>query len=183
MSSIEFRAPWSKTLRTATIVSLIVLAAVFAGGIVAAVRAPSAVALIPIGLPILVIGVTLPFAVRGYALTAEEILVKRAGWTTHLPLAGLQSVTGDNEAMRGSIRLLGNGGLFSFTGSFWNRRLGRYRALATDPDRAVVLRYAGRKVVITPHDPQQFIMRARTLLQSEKSWSGNRPGVWSGDGE
>jgi hypothetical protein len=70
--------------------------------------------------------------------------------------------------MRGSLRLLGNGGLFSFSGEFWNRRLGRYRALATDPSRAVVLRYPGRTIVITPHDPQQFIMRARTLLSTSQ---------------
>jgi Bacterial PH domain len=61
--------------------------------------------------------------------------------------------------------ILGNGGAYSFSGEFWNRRLGRYRALATDPDRAVVLRYPKRTIVITPHDPQQFIMRARTLLE------------------
>ena len=59
----------------------------------------------------------------------------------------------------------GNGGLFSITGRFWNRKLGRYRALATDPSRAIVLRYPKRTIVITPHDPQHFIMRARTFLK------------------
>jgi hypothetical protein len=67
--------------------------------------------------------------------------------------------------MRGSIRVLANGGVFSFTGRFWNRKLGWYRAFATDPSRAVVLRYPKRTIVITPHDPQHFIMRARTLLK------------------
>lgn len=38
-------------------------------------------------------------------------------------------------------------------------------ALATDPSRAVVLRYADRTVVISPHDPQQFIMRAGTFIK------------------
>jgi hypothetical protein len=29
----------------------------------------------------------------------------------------------------------------------------------------VVLRYEDRKIVITPHDPQQFILRAGTFIQ------------------
>ncbi len=102
---------------------------------------------------------------RGYVLSDDQIVVKRLGWQTVLPLQGMQSVSGDATAMQGSLRIFGNGGLLSFTGEFWNRKLGRYRALATDPDRAVVLRYARRVIVITPHDPQQFIMRARSLLK------------------
>lgn len=117
-------------------------------------------------LPLVILLSAIPFMVRGYVLTEEALVVKRSGWSTRLLLRDLQSVAGDAEAMRGSLRLWANGGLFSFTGEFWNRRLGRYRALATDPQRAVVLRYPRRTIVITPHDPQHFIMRARTLLKT-----------------
>ena len=42
--------------------------------------------------------------------------------------------------------------------------MGRFRAYATDPGRAVLLRYReGRKVLVTPHDVQHFIVRVRTL--------------------
>jgi hypothetical protein len=35
---------------------------------------------------------------------------------------------------------------------------------ATDPERAVLLRYRdGKQVVVTPHDVQLFIMRVRNL--------------------
>jgi hypothetical protein len=116
-------------------------------------------------LPPLLIVATFLSRVRGYVLTEDSITVRRGGWITRLPLTDLHSVSGDVEAMRSSIRLLGNAGLFSFTGEFWNRKLGRYRALATDPGRAVVLRYPKRTIVISPHDPQHFIMRTRTLLK------------------
>ena len=76
------------------------------------------------------------------------------------------SVEGNVDAMSGSLRLLGNGGLFSLTGFFWNRQLKLYRVYATDPSRAVILRYPKRIVVITPHDPQHFIMRAGTLIKT-----------------
>ncbi|MGD9599211.1 MAG: PH domain-containing protein [Steroidobacteraceae bacterium] len=73
-------------------------------------------------------------------------------------------VRGVPGEMRGSVRLFGNGGLFAITGWFWNRRLGRYRAFATDPDRAVLLEFARGKVLVTPHDPQAFIVQARRQL-------------------
>lgn len=165
MTSIEFRAPWSKELRAATGISLVVLVLVVTAVIFARARSSLLATVLLIGLPSLLIVATLASRVRGYILTEDVITVRRGGWSTRLPLAGLRSVTGDAEAMRGSIRVFGNGGLFSFTGEFWNRKLGRYRALATDPSRAVILRYPKRTIVITPHDPQHFIVRARTLLK------------------
>jgi len=59
--------------------------------------------------------------------------------------------------LRGSIRLFGNGGFFSFTGVFQSRKLGRYRAFVTDPARCVILRFTGRVVVVSPADPEAFI--------------------------
>ncbi len=52
--------------------------------------------------------------------------------------------------MKGSIRTFGNGGLFCFSGRFRNRKLGSYRAFATDPKLAVVLRFPDKIVVVTP---------------------------------
>jgi hypothetical protein len=166
MQPIEFGAPWGVQLKRATAFSVAVLGVVFCAGLVSLrAEAPGIATTVLLLLPLAVVAGTLPFMVRGYALLDDALVIERLGWRTRLPLVGLQSVGGDVEAMRGSIRLLGNGGLFSFTGEFWNGRLGRYRALATDPERAVVLRYPKRTIVITPHDPQHFIMRARTLMK------------------
>jgi Bacterial PH domain len=165
MAPIEFRAPWSRTLRTASIFSVAVLAVVFLAAVFARPHMPWFGSFLLMATPLAVVAGALPFMVRGYVLTDDAILVKRLGWSTRLPLAQLKSVSGDVEALRRSFRLFGNGGLFSFTGEFWSRRLGRFRALATDPDRAIVLRYPKRTIVITPHDPQHFIMRARTLVK------------------
>jgi hypothetical protein len=167
MQPIEFRAPWSKPLRIVTAVTTAILLATSLLILLLSHKGTGLMLLIGV-VPLLLLAIAIPCAVRGYVLTDQAIIVRRVGWRTRLPLSGLQSVSGDANAMRGSLRLLGNGGLFSFSGEFWNRRLGRYRALATDPSRAVVLRYPGRTIVITPHDPQQFIMRARTLLSTSQ---------------
>jgi hypothetical protein len=165
-ATVEFKAPWSAGLRRLSIYSILILIAVVLAAIVARQYLPAPVTLVAIALPIVILIAAAACMVKGYVLTTDEIVVKRLGWSTRLDLQGLRSVSGDNEAMQGSLRLFGNGGLLSYSGYFWNRKIGRYRAFATDPSRAVVMRYADRTVVITPDDPQRFIVRARTMLKN-----------------
>ncbi|WP_323844727.1 PH domain-containing protein [Microbulbifer magnicolonia] len=96
------------------------------------------------------------FAIRGYGVEDCTLLILRPGWKTRIPLQDLAEVKVDPEAMRASIRLFGNGGLFGIIGLFRNERLGRYRAFATDSARAVVLRFPARTLVVTPDRPEQF---------------------------
>jgi hypothetical protein len=168
-ATVEFKAPWSAGLRRLSIYSISILVAVVLAAIVARPYSPAPVTLAAIALPILILIAAAACMVKGYVLTNDEIVVKRLGWSTRFDLRGLRSVSGDNEAMQGSLRLFGNGGLLSYSGYFWNRKIGRYRAFATDPSRAVVMRYADRTVVITPDDPQRFIVRARTMLKNREA--------------
>jgi Bacterial PH domain len=97
------------------------------------------------------------FIIRGYELEATELLIRRLLWSTRLSLLKLREAWADPTAMKRSLRLFGNDGLFSITGLFWNRRLGRYRAFATAPSNAVVLKLADRIVVVTPERPDDFL--------------------------
>jgi hypothetical protein len=98
------------------------------------------------------------FAVRGYTIMPEAILVHRLLWTTELPRVGLESARYAPNAMRWSIRKFGNGGFFSFSGFYWNKALGLYRAYVTDPARTVVLRYSSRRtVLLSPAAPLDFV--------------------------
>lgn len=166
MLHVVFKAPWSRRLRLTTAVTLVLFALIVLVALVSIEGIPLAGRVALIGLPLLIVSLALLTMVRGYVLTEREIQIKRLGWSTHLPLADLQDAQGNAEAMRGSIRLFGNGGLFSFTGYFWNRRVKKYRAYATDESRAVVLHYPHRTLMVTPHDPQQFIARVRTLIRT-----------------
>jgi len=153
-------------VRLATAASVALLLALLLTGVLAVPRQFPAWRALAVGVPPLLLLGALPFMVRGYLLTESHIEVLRFGWSTVLPLAGLIAVTGEPEGLRGSVRLCGNGGLFAITGWFWNRRIGRFRAYATDPGRVVLLRYRdGRKVVLTPGDVQHFIVRTRTLAR------------------
>ena len=160
----EFRAPWSRSVRLTSVASCVLLGSLLLIGVSLGPQRLLLWRVAMIGVPLAVLLGTLPFMVRGYELTESHLRVRRLGWCTVLPLAGLAAVTGEPQGLRGSLRLFGNGGLFGISGWYWSRRFGRFRAYATDPGRVVLLRYRdGGSVVVTPHDVQQFIVRVRTL--------------------
>ena len=97
------------------------------------------------------------FVVRSYRLQGGTLRVRRLLWTTVIPLPGPLEALHDAQAMRGSMRVFGNGGLFSISGWFRSAALGSYRAFVTDPARAVVLRTPSRVIVISPALPHAFL--------------------------
>jgi hypothetical protein len=158
-ASVAFGAPWSTSLKILTVLSIAILASVCVAFAVLFPRHAAA------GIPFLfaMFAVVASFCgsalfmVRGYEVEAGDLLIRRLLWTTRLPLEDLTAAWADPAAMRGSIRLFGNGGLFVFAGLFTNRKLGRYRAFATQPQHSVVLRFSHRTVVVTPDRPHDFL--------------------------
>ena len=165
MPPIEFNAPWSRSLKIGSAFGVAFL--VLLSFVLSLLGAPPKIQILLTAVPLVILAIAALGIVRGYILTDAEIAIRRVGWTTRFPIRTLQAVEGVPDGMRGSLRIAGNGGLFAFSGLFWNRRLKFFRAYATDPSRVVVLRYPKKTIVITPHDPQQFIMRARTYLQTK----------------
>lgn len=162
--ALEFRAPWSRSLKTASRVAIFLLLGVAVAGFILTPARMPLLRVFMVAAPATFLVSALLFMVSGYRLTGTTLEIERPLWTTTFALADLVSVAGDSEALRGSLRLFGNGGLFSVTGIFWNKRLGLFHAYGTDPDRAVVLRFRKRTIVITPDDTQRFIVRVRTHL-------------------
>jgi hypothetical protein len=154
MNTNTFNAPWGKPLVWVSWLGSLLLVAVAAAVFLNVTRdAVSGLA----ALPLLILAGTALFLIRSYTIEPNELLVQRLLWATRVPLAGLQSVAYLPNAMRGSLRLCGNGGLFSFTGWYRNRALGNYRAFVTDLKRTVVLRFPKRTVIVSPENPEQFV--------------------------
>lgn len=171
----SFGAPWSGQLKVMTALAAALLVAV---GVSLQYTSPRP---LPGGLPLrwaaiaiwgVLLGAAL-FTVRGYQLTTAELLVQRLLWATRIPLQDLRAAWADPAAMKGSLRLFGNGGLFAINGVFTNGRLGRYRAFATEPKNSVVLKFAWRTVVVTPDDPQEFL--GTLALHSPRASVGAAP--------
>jgi hypothetical protein len=163
---VEYRAPWSRALKVATILAVAVLTLIAASGILTGPRHLAIWWAAMVWLPIVILASSIACLVRGYTLTEHTLEIRRLGWKTVLPLNGLVKASGDLELLRGSLRVFGNGGLFSITGWFWNRRVGFYRAYATDLSRAVFLKYRDRRpVLVTPHDTHHFLVWIGKLIQ------------------
>lgn len=96
-------------------------------------------------------------AVRGYELRGDELWVRRLIGHTRISLAQLESAVVDPQALKGAWRTIGNGGCFGWTGWFRSKRLGSFRALVTDPARAVVLQMGDRCWVVSPDDPPALV--------------------------
>jgi hypothetical protein len=162
-SEIRFRAPWAiaVTVVTVCVTTLLVGMALF--GLLASGTSVSMVLL-----PMAVLLGTLPFMVCGYVLRDDELLIERFGWGIHVPLREVESAVADPEAIRGSIRLCGSGGLFGFFGWFRNSKLGVYRAYGTDPKLCVVVKLNNRTIVVTPDDPQRFVFEVEAMLPRDR---------------
>ena len=154
-----FRAPWGTALRLVSAFTTLLLLGIAAG--LASTDDPVK-SLVALG-SIAILAIAGLFTVRGYTVAPDALLIRRLAWTTRVPLAGLQSVRFEPDVMTRSIRLFGNGGLYSFTGVFRNRQLGRYRAFVTDLHRTVVLCFPGRTMVVSPADPPAFVEELRPL--------------------
>lgn len=164
VNPISFNAPWSRTLKWITGLSILLFGAIILIGLMVRPGDNMFWILAMIVLPLGTLMLSACFMVRGYVITAHALLVQRLGWNTRLELATLQSVVVNPRAMESSIRTFGNGGLFSFSGYFHNQQLGRYRALATDLSRAVVLRFTDQIIVITPEDPHALAKQLTSYI-------------------
>ena len=158
---MRFDAPWAKLVKLVSVVASAIL--LFVAYDVGRRVAGGWLWYLAVVGPLLILAGALLFTVRGYRLEPTRLLVQRLLWSTPIQLAGLEGVRHDPAAMKRSLRLFGNGGMFAIAGLFSNKRLGRYRAFATDPRNSVVLDFGDRKIVVTPGKPEEFLRRLREL--------------------
>jgi hypothetical protein len=146
----EFAAPWGRLLKGMSFGVVVLMVGIAVAAVIDG--RGFLILLLPLSLAL-----ALPFMIRGYVLEEDMLVINRLGWETKFSLEDLQSWEFDPKAMKGSIRLCGNGGLFSFTGLYRNKALGKYRCFVNDLNRAVVLRFPNRTVVVSPDDPAGFV--------------------------
>ena len=156
---IVFDAPWGKPLRIISLISGILLIGMSFLLFFVLNRAPdsNAVAIVAPWIPLLIVATAAVFIVRRYQLSGDILIIHRLGWSNQYDLSQLVSISHDPAAVKGSIRNFGNGGLLSFSGIFWNKTLGSYRAYATDWSKTLVIKLPNRVLVITPDNPEEFI--------------------------
>jgi hypothetical protein len=152
-----YQAPWGRSLLVvSSLLVVLCVANVVAISLLFPEEPRVLVLLAQWALPVIVL-CCLPFMIRSYAITDDAILIRRLFWATRLDRDGLKSAEVVAKAMNKSLRTCGNGGGFSFTGWYWSKQLGFYRAFVTDLNRTVVLRFEKRTVVVSPGEPEDFV--------------------------
>lgn len=160
-------APWPTVLKVMSLFGTIALLIATVAAYRAAPDAPGFTRNFGIGVaavPLLLLVTCVLFVVRGFTVDREQLAVERLLSATRIPLGDLTRVWIDPSISKGSLRVMGNGGLFSFSGWFYHRGLGRYRLFATDLRYAVVLRFRRRVIVVSPAAPQAFVEYLREIV-------------------
>lgn len=81
------------------------------------------------------------------------------------PLEGAVEVRQDPEVMRWAIKIIANGGLGALRGTFRSKRMGKFYAFMTGTEKAVVVRWPDKTVVVSPADPEFFILSVRSAAR------------------
>ncbi len=104
----------------------------------------------------LVLLVTWLFSVKGYTLMNNVLTVHRPFWDTKIVLPPDAVFAREPEIKKSLIKTAGNGGLFGYTGGFRNKKLGSFKAYATNWDYAISITSASQRMsmVITPDDQE-----------------------------
>jgi Bacterial PH domain len=152
--SESFDAPFSQRTK---LVTGAVVGALVVGCVAAAVTGR----LLTVVLLLFVLFVFGAFSVRGYALEDGELVVERLGWKSRFELGGLRAVGVEPEALKGCVRLWGIGGVFGTIGILRSKRFGTFRAYVTDESNTVLLELGGKKVVVSPSPPEEFVAKVK----------------------
>lgn len=124
---------------------------------------------IPYGIALLCISVlvfTKGYSTSGYEINDGMLKIKRPFGAKIFDMQQFKMAEKiATKEIRYSFRTFGNGGLFGYYGKFWNKKFGSMTWCATNLKNAVLIRLNdGRKIIVTPDDPELFLAAIRSKL-------------------
>jgi hypothetical protein len=173
MKPVFYKAEWSgwMMLSTVLLTALLLGAAGFTAGAIGGEDAGTRLAM---GLTAAVLLATLLLSYllspQGYAIDGATLEVVRRLKPVAIPLTGITSAEiGADDLLAGSIKIIGNDGLWGRYGKYRNARLGAYK-LYVRRGAPLVLVECGEKYVIAPERPEEFL---RELTAAVSHAGGN----------
>ena len=123
---------------------------------------------------LIVVVVLLPVFAITWALHPQDYTVNEQGITIKRPYKSILIASNDIKGIEAltpadlkySMRLFGSGGFFGYFGLFANQKLGRYHIYAGNRVNPVLILTEKKKYVLTPTDPEGFIVAVKGLNQS-----------------
>jgi len=148
-------APWSLSIKIVTVLSSVIL----------------------LGIPLFLLG-RVPFnacvlvaalswgiwlccfltMIRGFTLTTNQLIIHRPLWDNRFSLEQGATAVCDHNTRKGiTLRVFGNGGLFSGSGYYWNKQTGIFRAFISNQHKTVWIKTPEKILVISPNEPEPFL--------------------------
>ncbi|MFK8137673.1 MAG: PH domain-containing protein [Bdellovibrionales bacterium] len=110
--------------------------------------------------------------VKSYELSEEFLTIDRGILKVRVSIEDIAQVEKPYVEATKLKRRFGNGGCFSFTGSFSHKKLGKFQAYFTKLENAVLLRFKDEKktpIMISPENEAKFLDEISRLLDSRSS--------------
>ena len=155
---MEFAAPKSRQIK---IINAILLVA-FIGSAVGFFLVDRDIwsLIVPLGVMLFVFGLSYYFSIRKFQITDDEIIIVRPFDIEKYPRSNFDKAERVcRKDLRFAIRTFGIGGVFSYTGQFWNKKFGPMTWYVTNLNNAVILSGANKKIVLSPENPEKFISK------------------------
>lgn len=170
-----FKAEWSTAMKVSTAVLTAVLLAAAVSVFSAAANAPTplrAALLLTATALLLVTLFSYLLSPLGYSLDGENLTIDRKMKPIVIPLKDISRMEpAAAETLSGSLRLLGNDGLWGCYGKFSNAGLGEYN-LYIRSRKTLVLIECASKYVIAPERPQEFLQNLQLAITAAKRTGG-----------
>jgi len=161
-------AKWSIELKTITAISLLsmLLPVLIISKTVPHVMGNTFILIFTTIIPITIIAFTASHIIIKYEIDNTQILIQRLTSSKSITISDIKSINIINQAiLRGSYRIFGIGGLFTFSGKYKNKELGTYNMFATNLKSPVVITMKEKEnIIITPKNPVEFIQCVNEIL-------------------
>ncbi|MBT3983893.1 MAG: hypothetical protein HOE90_21230 [Bacteriovoracaceae bacterium] len=108
----------------------------------------------------------IPFSVRGYRVETNELVILRTFHRDFIPIGEITSIEKIERLPKFTLRVFGNGGLFSFSGNYWSKGIGHFKAYVTNFDNLVMVTAAQKKMLISPDQPDELIAQVQKEMPS-----------------
>ena len=123
-----------------------------------------------------ILGGTWAYSPQKYITSEHEVKIVRPVSPITIQIAQVTEVEEKDINVFKTIRVLGNGGLFAFTGTFYNKADGKFW-MYTKNTNYVMLHTKDKKYVLSPDDKEQFIIELKNKLARIKKDSTAKSGA------
>ncbi len=103
------------------------------------------------------------YSPRRYLLTDEGVVIERPAKDVIIPYSSISMVEKKESLGNRMIRQMGNGGLFSFSGTFRSKEMGKVRMYVKN--RNYVIIHADETYVLSPDERDEFLMMLNSRLR------------------